>query len=164
MAISLEFIMSQNKKLLIIAHAPSDNTQRMLEAVINGASDEEVDNVEVQILAPLDTKPEDIISADAIILGTTENFGYMAGLVKDVFDRCYYPCIEHTEGLPFAFYVRAGLDGTGTRRAIETITKGLRWKLVQDPLICKGGFQLEFLDQCRDLGLSMAASLDTGII
>ena len=164
MAISLEFIMSQNKKLLIIAHAPSDNTQRMLEAVINGASDEEVDNVEVQILAPLDTKPEDIISADAIILGTTENFGYMAGLVKDVFDRCYYPCIEHTEGLPFAFYVRAGLDGTGTRRAIETITKGLRWKLVQDPLICKGGFQLEFLDQCRDLGLSMAASLDAGII
>lgn len=156
--------MSQNKKLLIIAHAPSYNTQRMLDAVIKGASDSKVDNVQVQILVPLETMPEDIISADAIILGTTENFGYMAGLVKDVFDRCYYPCIEHTEGLSFAFYVRAGLDGTGTRRAIEVITKGLRWKLVQDPLICKGDFQTAFLDQCRDLGLTMAASLDAGII
>ena len=152
------------KKLLIIAHAPSANTQQMFDAVVNGASDPEIENVEVVTLAPLDTQPEDIISADAIILGTTENFGYMAGLVKDVFDRCYYPCLDKTEGLPFAFYVRAGLDGTGTRRAIESISKGLSWKLVQEPLICKGEFQAEFIEQCRELGLSMAASLDAGII
>lgn len=155
--------MSVKKKLLIIAHAPSDNTRKLLEAVVDGASDPEIDNVEVRCLAPLETQPADIIAADAIILGTTENFGYMAGLVKDVFDRCYYPCLEHTEGLPFAFYVRAGLDGTGTRRAIEGITKGLRWKLVQDPLICKGDFQEAFIEQCRELGLSMAAGLDAGI-
>lgn len=152
------------KKLLIIAHAPSANTQQMFDAVVNGASDPEIEHVEVVTLAPLDTQPEDIISADAIILGTTENFGYMAGLVKDVFDRCYYPCLDKTEGLPFAFYVRAGLDGTGTRRAIESIAKGLSWKLVQEPLICKGEFQAEFIEQCRELGLSMAASLDAGII
>ena len=152
------------KKLLIIAHAPSANTQQMFDAVVNGASDPEIENVEVVTLAPLDTQPEDIISADAIILGVTENFGYMAGLVKDVFDRCYYPCLDKTEGLPFAFYVRAGLDGTGTRRAIESISKGLSWKLVQEPLICKGEFQAEFIEQCRELGLSMAASLDAGII
>ena len=111
--------MSNKKKLLIIAHAPSDNTQHLRDAVLKGASHPDIENVEVVMRAPLETQPEDIITADAIILGTTENFGYMAGLVKDVFDRCYYPCLEHTEGMPFAFYIRAGLDGTGTRKAIE---------------------------------------------
>lgn len=156
--------MDKKKKLLIIAHAPSDNTRKMFQAVINGASNQEIENVEVQALTPLDTQPEDINSADAIILGTTENLGYMAGLVKDVFDRCYYSCIDKTEGLPFAFYIRAGHDGTGTCRAIESITKGLSWKLVQDPLICRGEFQAEFIDQCEELGLTMAASLEAGII
>ena len=136
----------------------------MFEAVINGTSDPEIENVEVQSLTPLETQPEDINSADAIILGTTENLGYMAGLVKDVFDRCYYPCLDKTQGMPFTFYVRAGHDGTGTRRAIESITTGLRWRLVQDPLICRGDFQEEFIDQCEELGLWMAASLEAGII
>lgn len=152
------------KKLLIIAHTPSVNTQQMFEAVLKGASHPDIDNVEVFTRTPLETQPEDIIAADAIILGTTENFGYMAGLVKDVFDRCFYPCLEHTEGMPFAFYVRAGLDGTGTRKAIESIIHGLRWKLVQEPLICKGDFQPDFIEQCEELGLSIAASLDAGII
>lgn len=155
--------MSNKKKLLIIAHAPSDNTQQLRDAVLKGASHPDIENVEVVMRAPLETQPEDIITADAIILGTTENFGYMAGLVKDVFDRCYYPCLEHTEGMPFAFYIRAGLDGTGTRKAIESITHGLRWKLVQEPLLCKGSWDEAFLAQCEELGLSMAAGLEAGI-
>ncbi|MBE0463089.1 flavodoxin family protein [Halomonas colorata] len=156
--------MAESKKLLIIAHAPSENTQKMLEAVINGATNPDVENVQVRSLTPLETQPDDINAASAIILGTTENLGYMAGLMKDVFDRCYYPCLDKTEGLPFAFYVRAGHDGTGTQRAIESITKGLRWRLVQDPFICRGDFQAGFIDQCEELGLAMAASLEAGII
>ncbi|WP_404361663.1 flavodoxin family protein [Marinobacter sp.] len=156
--------MSEKKTLLIVAHAPSENTKKMLEALIKGATDPDIDSVEVRYLPPLETQPDDINSADAIVIGTTENLGYMAGLVKDVFDRCFYGCLEKTEGLPFAFYVRAGHDGTGTRKAIESITTGLKWRLVQEPLICRGEFQKEFLDQCEELGLSMAASLEAGII
>lgn len=155
--------MSNKKKLLIIAHAPSANTQQLRDAVLKGASHPDIENVEVVMRAPLETQPEDIIAADAIILGTTENFGYMAGLVKDVFDRCYYPCLEHTEGMPFAFYIRAGLDGTGTRKAIESITHGLRWKLVQEPLLFKGSWDEAFLAQCEELGMSMAAGLEAGV-
>lgn len=155
--------MDNNKHLLIIAHAPSDNTQAMLEAVLAGANNELIENVSVRCLAPLEAKPDDIINCDAIIIGTTENLGYMAGLVKDLFDRCYYPCLELTEALPFSFYVRAGHDGTGTQRAIESITTGLRWRLVQPALICRGDWQPDFLDQCRDLGMAMAASLDAGL-
>ncbi|HCM06036.1 MAG TPA: flavodoxin [Oceanospirillales bacterium] len=156
--------MPSKKKLLIIAHAPSDNTDRMLQAVIKGANNSDLTNVETTYLAPLNTQASDILSAQAIIIGTTENLGYMAGLIKDVFDRCYNDCLDNTQGLPFTFYVRAGHDGTGTRRAIETITTGLRWKLVQEPLTCKGKFDEDFLTQCEHLGLAMSASLDAGII
>ncbi|NRA22961.1 MAG: flavodoxin family protein [Oleispira sp.] len=152
------------KKLLIISHAPSENTQRLLEAVIKGAKHPDIANIDVKCINPVETRAEDIKAAQAIIIGTTENLGYMAGLIKDVFDRCYYDCLEHTQGLPFTFYVRAGHDGTGTRKAIETITTGLRWRLVQEPLICKGDFNEAFIAQCEELGLTMAASLDAGII
>lgn len=152
------------KKLLIIAHAPSENTKKMADAVVKGATNPEIEDVEVACKAPLDTQPDDIISAQAVIIGTTENLGYMAGLVKDVFDRCYYPCLEKTQGLPFVFYIRAGHDGTGTKRAIESITTGLKWRLIQEPLLCRGDFQEDFLSQCENLGLTVAASLDAGII
>ncbi|CCK76307.1 MAG: flavodoxin family protein [Oleispira antarctica] len=156
--------MPDKKKLIIIAHAPSDNTQRMVQAVIKGANHPDITNVEVKFIAPLDAQADDIKTAQAIIIGTTENLGYMAGLIKDVFDRCYYDCLDHTQGLSFSYYIRAGHDGTGTRKALETITTGLRWRLVQEPLICKGDFDEAFITQCEELGLAMAASLDAGII
>lgn len=136
----------------------------MVQAVIKGANHPDITNVSVKYIAPLETQADDILSAQAIIIGTTENLGYMAGLIKDVFDRCYYNCLDHTQGRPFTFYIRAGHDGTGTRKALETITTGLRWRLVQEPLLCKGEFNEAFIAQCEELGLTMAASLDAGII
>ena len=152
------------KRLLIVAHAPSPNTLRLRESVEKGARNPDIEAVEVVVKAPLEAGPEDVLACDAIILGTTENLGYMSGALKDFFDRSYSPCLERTQGLPFTFYIRAGHDGTGTRRAIDSITTGLRWKLIQEPLLCRGDYQPEFADQCEELGLFVAASLDAGII
>jgi len=156
--------MADTKRLLIVAHAPSPNTLRLRDAVLQGASHDDIENVEVTVRAPLEAGPEDVLACDAIVLGTTENLGYMSGALKDFFDRSYYPCLEKTQGLPFAYYIRAGHDGTGTHRAIESITTGLRWRRIQDPLICRGEFQDIFEDQCQELGLYVAASLDAGLI
>ncbi len=109
------------RRLLIVAHAPSANTRRLLDAVVEGTRSDEKQNVEVVALSPFDAGPEDVLAAGAIILGTTENLGYMSGALKDFFDRSYNPCLEKTEGLPYCLYVRAGQDGTGTRRGVETI-------------------------------------------
>lgn len=151
------------KQLLVVAHDPSPNTRRMVEAVLRGARADDIDNVEARHVRPLEAGPDEVLACDAIVLGTTENLGYMSGALKDFFDRTYYAVIEQAEGLPYALYVRAGKDGTGTRRAVEGICTGLSWKPVQEPLICRGEWQDAFLEQCEELGLYMAAGLDAGI-
>ena len=155
--------MSGKRHLLIVAHAPSPNTLRLRDAVLEGARDRQIGNVEARWIAPLEAGPEDVLAADAIILGTTENLGYMSGALKDFFDRSYYPCLEKTQGLPYAAYIRGRHDGTGTKRAIESITSGLRWRAVQEPLILRGDWDEAFVEQCRELGMAMAAGLEGGI-
>jgi len=156
--------MADKKQLLIVSHTPSPNTLRLRDAVVQGAGHEDIANVDVTVRAPLEAGPEDVLACVVIDTGTTENLGYMSGALKDFFDRSYYPCLEQTQGLPFAYYIRAGHDGTGTHRAIESITTGLRWRRIQEPLICRGEFQDAFIDQCEELGLYVAASLDAGLI
>lgn len=152
------------KTLLIVAHAPSPNTRRLAEAALEGARHPDIEAVEAIWKPPLEAGPEDVMACDGILLGTTENLGYMSGALKDFFDRTYYAVIDDKQGLPCALYVRAGHDGTGTRRAIESIVTGLRWNWVQDPLVCRGEWREAFVDQVRELGLYLAAGLDAGIL
>ena len=151
------------KTLLIVAHAPSPNTVRLRDAVASGARGPDIKGVAVRVLTPFEAEPDDVKAADAVILGTTENLGYMSGALKDFFDRIYYPCLEETQGLPCALYIRAGHDGTGTRRAVESIVGGLRWRPVQEPLICRGDWDEAFADRCEELGAAMAAGLEAGV-
>jgi len=155
--------MPERKQLLIVAHAPSPNTERLRDAVIEGAGSPEISGIDLRFVAALQAEAHDVLWASAVILGTTENLGYMSGGLKDFFDRIYNPCLEKTQGLPFAAWIRAGSDGTGTRRAIETITTGLRWRAVQEPLTMKGEWREDFVGQCRELGLAMAAGLEAGV-
>ncbi|SDS07243.1 NADPH-dependent FMN reductase [Halopseudomonas litoralis] len=151
------------KRLLVVAHAPSDNTQKLVDALLRGAASPDIENVDTRWVAPLQATPDDVLQADAIILGTTENLGYMSGALKDFFDRCYYPVLEEKQGLPCALYIRAGMDGTGTRRAVESIITGLRWTWARDPLVLRGEWQERFIEDAEELGLYMAAGLDSGI-
>ena len=151
------------RRLLVVSHAPSTNTQRMTDAVIRGASHTDLECVMVDCLAPLTAVADDVLASDAVILGTTENFGYMSGALKDFFDRIYYPCLEKTEGLPYALFVKGGNDGTGAQDSVERIVTGLRWRAVQPSLVLSGDFDDTWLTLCEELGLAMAAGLDAGI-
>ena len=150
-------------RLLIIAHAPSPNTLAMRAAVEAGAQREDINDVAVLVKSPLEAGPDDVLNTHGVILGTTENLGYMSGALKDFFDRSYYPLLERTQGLPYSLYIRAGSDGTGTRRSVESITTGLKWRAIQEPLLCHGEYNKRFLDDCRDFGTLMAAGLEAGI-
>ncbi len=152
------------KTLLMVAHCPSENTRKLWDSITEGVASIKMNNTQFKALSAFDTQPEDVLNADAIIMGTTENLGYMSGALKDFFDRCYYPCLERKQGLPCAAFVRAGHDGTGTIKALETITTGLKWRWVQAPLLLRGDYSKDFEAQCLELGAAMACALDEGII
>ncbi len=150
-------------KLLIVCNTPTDNTRKLCDAVTNGAQKEVFEGLDVKVKQPLQANADDVIWADGIIIGSTEHFGAMSGLIKDFFERIYYPCLEIKQGLAVGVYVKASLDGTGTQTGIEKILTGLRWKLVRPTLLLHGEFQISFIEQCEELGLYMAAGLDAGV-
>jgi len=48
--------------------------------------------------SPFDCTHDDALTADGIIIGTTENIGAMAGATKDFFDRSYNKLLDVTAG------------------------------------------------------------------
>ena len=149
--------------LLIVTHTPSKNSRALTDAVMRGAGHPDITDIELRLRPALVSTAEDVLWADGVILGTTENFGYMSGGLKDFFDRIYYPCLEQTEALPFSLFIRAGIDGQGAKSSVERIITGLRWKQVQETLICAGEFRDTYLDACEEFGMTMAAGLEAGI-
>jgi len=135
----------------------------MTEAVVRGAGSPGIRDVDVRVAQPLQAGAGEVLWANALILGTTENFGYMSGAMKDFFDRIYYRCLDHTAALPWSLFIRAGNDGRGARSSIERIVTGLGWRQVQEPMIFRGAWNDAWLADCEELGMTMAAGLEAGI-
>ena len=135
----------------------------MAEAVIRGAESPEIEGVEVRVKSALEADSDDLLWADAFIIGTPENFGYMSGAVKYFLDRTYYDCEGKIDGKAFALFIRAGNDGSGAISSIRRILSGLAAKEVQEPVLIVGDFDDRRLADCETLGLTLAAGLEAGI-
>lgn len=136
----------------------------MAQAVFRGATSDEVADVEVRMLQAFDAGVEDLLWADALILGTPENFGYMSGGMKDFLDRTFYPCEGKLEGMPYSMFISAGNDGTGAVAAIERIANGYAFRKIQEPVVARGELAAEHLKSCEELGLAVAAGLEIGAL
>jgi multimeric flavodoxin WrbA len=77
-------------RLLIVHHTPSPHTQEMFEAVVAGATDPEIEGVEVVRRPALTVSPVEMLEADGYLLGTPANLGYISGALKHFFDTVYY--------------------------------------------------------------------------
>src|SRR4051812_34165505 len=145
--------------LLIVHHTTSPSLQAMYDAAHDGATDPQIEGVEVVARPALGATASDVLGADGYLLGTPANLGYISGALKHFFDTIYYPCLEATTGRPYALYVHGNSDTTGAVRAVEIITTGLQWKLAQPPLEVVGEPARADLDACWELGAALAASL-----
>jgi multimeric flavodoxin WrbA len=155
--------LSEPRRLLIVFHSRSGATQALADAVIAGAEHDDINGVDVLVKRAFDATVDDVRWAEALILGTPENFGYMSGALKDFFERIYYVLLEETQGLPYALFVKGGHDGEGAIRSIERIVAGLKWNQVQPPVLVVGDLDDDALEQCHELGMTIAASLEAGL-
>lgn len=151
------------KNLVVVYHSQTGNTHAMAEAVRRGATSGDVDGVRTRCLLARDAGAGDILSADALAIGTPENFGYMSGAIKDFLDRTYYPCEGKLSSLPYGVFISAGNDGRGALASIERIARGYPLKLVQEPIIARGTPTPEVLVRCEAMGLALAAGLELGV-
>ncbi|MBV9091669.1 MAG: flavodoxin family protein [Mycobacteriaceae bacterium] len=147
------------KTLLIVHHTPSPHLQAMFEEVLSGATDPEIQGVEVVRRPALTVSPTDMLAADGYLLGTPANLGYMSGALKHAFDVCYYPCLDTTRGRPFGLYLHGNEGTEGAEHAVTAITTGLGWVKAGETVVVMGKPSKADLAACWELGASIAAQL-----
>lgn len=145
--------------LLIVHHTPSPWLQAMFEAVVAGATDPEIDGVDVVRRPALAATVPDVLAADGYLLGTPANIGYMSGALKHFFDTVYYPCLDATSGRPYGLYVHGNQGTEGAVRAVEAIARGMGWTPAAKPLTIMGEPGKADLEACWELGATVAAGL-----
>ena len=160
------------KTLLVTYHSMTGGTEQMVRALAAGAAAE--DGVTTRLLHASDARAVDVIDADGYVFATPENLAAISGLMKDFFDRCYYPALDRINGRPYAALVCAGSDGHNALRQIERIATGWRLRRVAEPVIvCTHAQTAEEilapkavaridLDRCSELGAALAAGLAMG--
>jgi multimeric flavodoxin WrbA len=150
-------------RLLVVYHSRSGGTQALTDAVVSGATSDDIEGVDVVVKRAFDADADDVRACDAIVLGTPENFGYMSGALKDFLERIYYVVVDETPGRPYALYVKASTDGSGAVRSVERIVAGLKWRAALPPLVVTGTLEDDHVAAARELGLTLAAGLEAGI-
>lgn len=144
--------------LLVVHHTPSPATRAMLEAVLEGAGADGLEDVEVETVPALAAGPTQLLRADAVVLGTPANIGYMSGALKHFLDLVYYPAMDATAGLPYGLYVHGNDDTTGARRSVEKVVGGLDWSLASEVVEVVGEPDASDRDALWNLGATVAAA------
>ena len=161
------------KQLLIVYHTQTGGTLQMAQAAATAAIEQSSIAVRLEVATAVGS--EEVLESSGYLFACPENLAAMSGLMKDFFDRTYYPVLDRIQGRPYAVLICAGSDGTNAARQIERIATGWRLKAIADPLIvCTNAQspdrilapkQIEPADlaRCAELGATIAAGLDLGI-
>ncbi|MCF6387920.1 NAD(P)H-dependent oxidoreductase [Mycobacterium sp. MBM] len=146
-------------KLLVVHHTPSPHCQEMFEAVVAGATDPDIEGVEVIRRPALTVSPAEMLDADGYLLGSPANLGYISGALKHAFDSAYYHLLDSTRGRPFGLYLHGNEGTEGAQRAVDGITAGLGWTKVAQYVVVSGKPTRTDLEACWNLGATLAAQL-----
>ncbi|WP_374523718.1 flavodoxin family protein [Sphingopyxis sp.] len=155
-------------KLLVIWHSRTGGSRALAEAAAGSAAG-------ARLVAADDVTPELLQAAGGYLFVAPENLAALSGAMKEMFDRCYYPCLGKLEGRPYATIICAGSDGENAQRQLDRIATGWRLKRVADPVIVNTSAQTpeailapkaipaDRLTEARDLGTALAEGLAAGI-
>ncbi len=159
--------------LLIVYHSMTGGTEQMASAAAEGAA--AAAGVETRLLRAAVATPEDVLKSDGYLFATPENLASMSGVMKDFFDRCYYPALERLNGRPYATLICAGSDGHSAAAQIERIAIGWRLRAIAPALIvCTRAQTPEAilapkhigaadLAACREIGATLAEGIGLGV-
>ncbi|NDV11696.1 NAD(P)H-dependent oxidoreductase [Crenobacter caeni] len=151
------------KTLLVVWAGQGGRTLQLAEAFAGGARECAGDEVRVEMRHALEAGPDELLAADALLFATPEKFGYMAGGLKDCFERCFYPCEHALAGRPFGVLVSAGNDGSGAVSSVRRIVTGWRMNEVLPVQVVCGEPDEAALEAAREAGRTLSAGLGVGL-
>ena len=151
------------KEILVVYHSQTNHTYKMAQAVFGGAGS--IEGVQAILKRANETGLDDLLRCSGLAIGSPEYFGYMSGMIKDMFDRTYEDAYDRKEMFrkPYVLFISAGNDGTGALNSIRRILKGYKFKEVYEPVIAKGAVDDKVLNRCEELGKVIAAGCEAGI-
>jgi multimeric flavodoxin WrbA len=144
-------------KVLIVYHTLSGNTEKMAMALADGARS--VPSTEVVLKKALDATLEDLLGCDAIAFGSADYFSYIAGAMKDFFDRTFYPSKGKVTGKPYASFATGGRGGEIALTVLDRLCDSFKLKKAIDSVSVAGAPSDEILAKCRDAGAKLAKSV-----
>ena len=118
-------------KVLIVYHSLSGNTRAAAEAVAEGVR--KAEGAEAKIMEALKAGPEDLLDCAALAVGTPDYFSYMAGGVKDFFDRAYYPTQGKVTDKPVGIFLTHGGGGKAVE-SVKSICRSFKFRLACAPV------------------------------
>ena len=141
-------------RVLIVYHSLSGNTKKMAEAVAAGAK--EVAGTKVTVKTGLEATIDDLLTCDAVALGSPDYFGYMAGGLKDFLDRTYYPSQGKVAGKPGVAFGSAGGPPEVILKCLEQALEWFKLEKAADSVGASGGVPAGALASCQALGRKLA--------
>ncbi|MFP3904284.1 MAG: flavodoxin family protein [Armatimonadota bacterium] len=140
--------------VLVVYHSMSGNTKAMAEAVAEGAR--EVDVVDVNIKPGPEAGTQDLLDCDAVALGSPDYFSYMAGGMKDFFDRTYYPTQGELSDTPCGIFGSAGGTADVVIGCLQDMAAKFELSEIAGPVGGSGEPSEGVLRKCRELGRALA--------
>jgi multimeric flavodoxin WrbA len=156
--------------LLVVHHSPTRGVRALTDAVLAGTADEAIEGVGVVARSALDATADDVNGSDAVLLGTTANFGYMSGALKHFFDSTFL-AVGGALGQdgsgrpasggrkPYALWVHGRYDTAGAVRSVQSIVRALPWTQAAPTLEVLGEVTEEHTAAAYELGATVAALL-----
>lgn len=122
-------------KILVVYHSMGGNTKAAAEALARGAKS--VKGIEVVINEGLKANIDDLLTCDGIAIGTPDYFSYMAGGLKDFFDRTYYPTQGKVTDKPCVIFVTHGGGGRAAE-SVQRIVRSFKFREIVEPVLVRG--------------------------
>jgi len=141
------------KKILVIYHSQSGNTEAMAKAIAEGGKGA---GATVTLKKAADAGVDDLLGCDAVVIGTPNYFSYMAGMIKDFFDRVWGTVRGQMENKPFVVFGSYGGGGLPAIESVEHICEGLGMKKINDSIGVQRTPTAENLKACKELGKKLA--------
>jgi multimeric flavodoxin WrbA len=138
-------------QVLVLYYSTTGNTEVLAKAVADGAR-----TVAQVVVKRVDyATVQDLISVDAVAFGSPNYFGYMAGLMKDYFDKAW-SARSLVAGKLAAAFTSGGGSSNAALLSLENMMNSFKFQKVVDGVVSSRKPSEQDLEKCRTLGKTLA--------